>query len=126
MASQDPKTFLWSNIALLMGTGPPTVDAVQRKTQVGRGTVQRIKEGSTSTGTDTLLAIADAFGVEPWELLHPQLGKQTATLVANNPHPHPTAHRGGFFMRIPISRIYISSHDMRNKSQMCLLNRTHL
>ena len=83
MASQDPKTFLWSNIALLMGTGSPTVDAVQRKTQVGRGTVQRIKEGSTSTGTDTLLAIADAFGVEPWELLHPQLGKQTANLVAN-------------------------------------------
>ena len=83
MASQDPKTFLFSNIALLMGTGSPTVDAVQRKTQVGRGTVQRIKEGSTSTGTDTLLAIADAFGVEPWELLHPQLGKQTANLVAN-------------------------------------------
>lgn len=82
MASQDPKTFLWSNIALLMGTGSPTVDAVQRKTQVGRGTVQRIKEGSTSTGTDTLLAIADAFGVEPWELLQPQLGKQTATLGA--------------------------------------------
>ena len=50
---------------------------------LGRGTVQRIKEGSTSTGTDTLLAIADAFGVEPWELLHPQLGKQTANLVAN-------------------------------------------
>ena len=83
MASQDPKTFLWSNIALLMGTGSPTVDAVQRKTQVGRGTVQRIKEGSTSTGTDTLLAIADAFGVEPWELLQPQLGKKTATLDAN-------------------------------------------
>ena len=83
MASQDPKTFLWSNIALLMGTGSPTVDAVQRKTQVGRGTVQRIKEGSTSTGTDTLLAIADAFGVEPWELLQPQLGKQTANLGAN-------------------------------------------
>ena len=68
---------------MLMGTGSPTVDAVQRKTQVGRGTVQRIKEGSTSTGTDTLLAIADAIGVEPWELLHPQLGKQTANLVAN-------------------------------------------
>ena len=68
---------------MLMGTGSPTVDAVQRKTQVGRGTVRRIKEGSTSTGTDTLLAIADAFGVEPWELLHPQLGKQTANLVAN-------------------------------------------
>ena len=58
MASQDPKTFLWSNIALLMGTASPTVDAVQRKTQVGRGTVQRIKEGSTSTGTDTLLEYA--------------------------------------------------------------------
>ena len=68
---------------MLMGTGSPTVDAVQRKTQVGRGTVQRIKEGSTSTGTDTLLAIADAFGVEPWELLQPQLGKQTANLGAN-------------------------------------------
>ena len=83
MASQDPKTFLSGNIALLMGTGSPTGDAVQRKTQVGRGTVQRIKEGSTSTGTDTLLAIADAFGVEPGELRHPQLGKQTANLVAN-------------------------------------------
>ncbi len=72
---------------MLMGTGSPTVDAVQRKTQVGRGTVQRIKEGSTSTGTDTLLAIADAFGVEPWELLRPQLGKQTANLGANKATP---------------------------------------
>lgn len=63
-----------------MGPESPTVDAVQRRTKVGRGTVQRIKEGETSIGTDKLLAIADAFNVEPWTLLHPTLDETVRNL----------------------------------------------
>ena len=60
----------------------PTVDAVQLKTKVGRGTVQRIKEGQTSVGTDKLLAIAEAFGVEVWQLLRPDLKSQNSLAPA--------------------------------------------
>lgn len=77
MRVTDPKTYLWHNICLLMKCNAPTVDAVQLKIKVGRGTVQRIKEGQTSIGTDTLLAIAEAFNLELWELLQPDLTTQT-------------------------------------------------
>lgn len=73
MPAIDPKDYLWRNICSLMGDPEPTVDSVQAKTGVGRGTVQRIKEGQTSVGTDKLTQIAEAFGLEAWQLLVPGL-----------------------------------------------------
>ena len=86
MLVTDPKTYLWHNICLLMKCDSPTVDAVQLKTKIGRGTVQRIKEGQTSIGTDKLLAIAEAFDIELSKLLQPDLKPQTPS-----PAPLPAA-----------------------------------
>ena len=55
----------------------PSVDAVQKKTGIGRGSVQRIREGKTSIGTDIIQAVADAFGVQQWEMLVPSSQDQT-------------------------------------------------
>lgn len=78
MAVTDPKDYLWKNVCFLMGwregDPEPTIDAVQiRLKEIGRGTVQRIKEGSTSIGTDKLVQIAGAFNLEAWQLLVPGL-----------------------------------------------------
>lgn len=69
----DPKSYLWDNLCALMRVDNPSVDAVQRKTKVGRGTIQRIKEGQTSVGLDNLDRIASAFQVSVWQLLVPEL-----------------------------------------------------
>lgn len=71
MTPKDPKSYLWQNIASLMRIPAPSVDAVQSKTKVGRGTIQRIKEGETSVGVDTLQSIAKAFSIEVWQLMVP-------------------------------------------------------
>ena len=73
MAAIDPKDYLWKNICSLMGNDAPTVDVVQERLDVGRGTVQRIKKGETSVGTDILVQIAGKFGLEAWQLLVPGL-----------------------------------------------------
>ena len=90
MLVADPKTYLWQNICLLMKSESPTVDAVQLKTKVGRGTVQRIKEGQTSIGTDKLLAIAEAFDIKLSELLQPDLKPQIQSTASTLPYPAPS------------------------------------
>ena len=73
MTAPDPKTFLWDNLCTLMNVSAPSIDAVTRQTKIGRGTVQRIKEGNTSVGINVLRTIAERFKVEPWQLLAPSL-----------------------------------------------------
>ena len=66
----DPKTFLWGNICRLAGIGEsPSLDDVQARVGVGRGTVQRIKEGESATRLSSLTAIAEKLDVPTWRLL---------------------------------------------------------
>jgi transcriptional regulator with XRE-family HTH domain len=69
----DPQTYLWRNICALMGYASgerePSIDVVTARVGVGRGTVQRIKEGSAATRLDSLATIADKLGVPVWRLL---------------------------------------------------------
>ena len=46
-----------------------------------------------------------------------RLEQELRELQAENPYSRttPTAHRGGFFMRIPVSRIYGSSQKLQDK-----------
>ena len=82
----DPKTYLWKNICTLLRLTDPPIDAVQRLVKVGRGTVQRIKEGETSVGLDVITQIAANLRVEPWQLLVPDLkADELPSLV----HPAP-------------------------------------
>lgn len=63
--------ILWANITRrLQLDGRPRIgiNEVHRQTKVGRGTIQRIKEGGNVT-LDSLQAVADALRVEPWQLL---------------------------------------------------------
>ncbi len=40
---------------------------------IANGTAQRIKESNTSIGIDMVAKVAKAFGLEPWQLLVPNL-----------------------------------------------------
>lgn len=59
-----------------MGEPDPSIRSVTKKTGVGQGTIQRIKEGSTSVGLDVITSIASSFGLEPWQLLVSGLDSQ--------------------------------------------------
>lgn len=74
MTAPDPKSFLWGNLCTLMGDPAPSIDAVRLRAKIGRGTVQRIKEGGTSVGIDVLATIAGEFKIDTWQLLAPSLG----------------------------------------------------
>lgn len=73
--AHDPRAYLWTNVCALMGQAAPSINTVQARTKIGRGTVQRIRDRDTGTRLDSLIAIADAFGVEVWQLVHPTLGR---------------------------------------------------
>lgn len=73
VALVDPRTFLWANICALMRNKEPSLDAVVEATGVGRGTVQRIRDGEAATRLTSLNAIAEAFDIEVWQLLVPGL-----------------------------------------------------
>lgn len=73
MSSLNPMPFLWKNICALMGSEAPSVDAVQKRVKVGRGIVQRIREDKTNVQVESIRAIAQAFGLEAWQLLVPNL-----------------------------------------------------
>lgn len=69
MTDDNPIPHLWGNICELMGSDSPSLDDVASKTGVGRGTVQRIKNGETNIQTKNLAAIARAFGLSLWQLM---------------------------------------------------------
>lgn len=74
----DPKSYIWANISALAGETEAKIDDVFRRVtdrypDIGRGTIQRIKEGKTNPRIDTLAVIADAFGVSVSALLDPRL-----------------------------------------------------
>lgn len=78
MSTRDPKTFIWNNICALLGYSAdarPSIDAVMQKTKVkvGRGSVQRLREGTSTTYLDTVTEFARALKVEVWQLLVPDL-----------------------------------------------------
>jgi transcriptional regulator with XRE-family HTH domain len=74
---------LWANICSLMGSDAPSLDAVAKLTKVGRGTVQRIKDGQTNIEAKNIALIAEAFSLEAWQLLVPDLdAKNKPTLGA--------------------------------------------
>lgn len=80
----DPKTYLWDNIRQLMGVPKGEnlpIDAVQRRTGVGRGTVQRIRAGEAATQLDSLTAIATKLGVPTWRLLQQGGGLSSRALL---------------------------------------------
>lgn len=83
--------FVWANLARLMGTDDPSIDAVKRRTKVGRGTIQRIKEGGNME-LNSLAQLARDFRVHPWQLLAPPATSGPAATDATEPAPRYTVH----------------------------------
>jgi DNA-binding Xre family transcriptional regulator len=76
MSKKDSKQVLWENVSRLMKAhyGKENLTRLSQDAGIGPGTCTRIKEKSTSVGTDVLEAVAKALKVQPWELLMPGLG----------------------------------------------------
>lgn len=66
-----PRRILWRNLCALMGTQEPTIPALVKKTQVGQGTIQRIRDMDVSVGIDIVQRMAEQFGLDAWQLLAP-------------------------------------------------------
>ena len=63
------------NLTLLMksSNAAGSDEKLARRSGVGRGTVQRARRGEVSLSIGNLERLADAFGLEPWQLLIPGL-----------------------------------------------------
>lgn len=73
MAQDDSKAFLWAAVQALMNKhfGDENLNRLARVAKFGPGTASRLKAQATSVGLDTLDKLAQAFSVEPWQLLVP-------------------------------------------------------
>lgn len=83
MGKQTTTQVLAANLKTLMARvgAPSSAPAVEEATKVkgglkvGRSTVQRILKAETPVNLDYVESLAKVFGVQPWELLHPSMGK---------------------------------------------------
>lgn len=68
-----PRDVLAENLRVLMTRHPAlnTVRKLSEHSGVPNGTVGRVCRGDVNLGVDYLEPLADAFGVEPWQLLRP-------------------------------------------------------
>lgn len=73
MRTTDYKLLLWANVSALMIAkyGKENLTRLAADSGVGPGTMTRIKEAQTSVGLDVIEKIATVFGIEPWQLMHP-------------------------------------------------------
>ena len=76
MPKPTTKNILWTNVLALMEHHyeRENLTRLARETKIGPGTTTRIKVQNTSVGIEVLELIADRFGVQPWQLLAPELG----------------------------------------------------
>ena len=87
--AEQPSDYLWQNLCALTGLTDPSVDVMHKALHgcVSRGTVQRIKERDGHRATDVLRNIAQALGVEVWQLLVPGVGRESLPTVNAQPRP---------------------------------------
>jgi len=67
----DLRQILGANVTRMMEATDSLKTQMQLKAKAGIGqrTVGRIKKGLNPTNVDTIQALAEAFGVAPWEML---------------------------------------------------------
>lgn len=82
----DSKKVLWENVLSLMVDRykKENLTKLAKDSGIGPGTMTRIKEQETSVGVDTLEKLAVVAKVEPWQLLHPSMGKSNDS-ASNQP-----------------------------------------
>jgi hypothetical protein len=69
------KKVLWENVSALMRRryGTENLNQLARDAGFGPATSQRIKDGQTSVGLEVVQQAAEAFGLQGWQLLYPDL-----------------------------------------------------
>lgn len=87
IAGHARRQFL-ANLALLMerflGYPPGSkggINALARRVGISTGNIDRWKHRDTSATLDMVERIADAFGLEPWQILAPRLGADLARIT---------------------------------------------
>lgn len=73
MEQPSSKASLWNAVGALMRKrfGGENLNRLAREAKFGLATASRMKAQETSVGLETLDKLADAFDVEPWQLLVP-------------------------------------------------------
>lgn len=87
MPLHNSKPVLWGNVVTLMQQqfGGENLNRLAREAKLSPATASRIKAMETSVGLDVLDQLATVFGVEPWQLLHPDLNPGAAPLEGDSP-----------------------------------------
>ncbi len=72
----ETRKILAGNVKKLMDNSPDLASQgkVHRRGKISQSTVDRILGAETSAQIDTVDKVARAFGVEAWQLLHPDMG----------------------------------------------------
>jgi hypothetical protein len=75
-AMEGTRLILWANLSALMKAkwGKENLTQLRLKAGVGASAMSEMKEGTRSVGTDVLDKLAEAFDVQPYQLLMPDLG----------------------------------------------------
>lgn len=73
------------------------------------GTAQRVLGGQTSVGLDIVAELAEAFGVQPWQLLTPGLQPGSPPGLTADPTawPFEMVDRSGYAALLPEDRAYV-------------------
>lgn len=95
MEKQDIRKIISANVKALLrheqradAGWEPGPSALMRK-NFANGTAQRILAGETSYGVEMVDRIAEAFGVEPWQLLVPDLDVADRPFLSDAPAEWP-------------------------------------
>lgn len=78
-----PRDILRANLKALMSTHQEldTIVKVSERSGVSKGVVERMTKAEANTGVDHLQGIAQAFGLEVWQLMVPNLEPTNAPVL---------------------------------------------
>lgn len=91
--------ILASNISRNIGPGRKfaTILDLEKRSGVGKSTIDRIRKGETSARIDNLEALATAFGLSAWQLLVPELDPKTPPAIEGDGLPQKAREMVGLF-----------------------------
>ena len=77
-----PRDILAQNLRAFMASRPDlnTLPKITARCGVSNGTLDRIRRAAVSTRVDEIARLAEAFGIEPWEMLRPHGARSISPL----------------------------------------------
>jgi hypothetical protein len=114
-----PRDVLAENLRKLMAA-TPSLNTFSQITKAGggsNGTLDRIRRRTTSTSIDNLEPLARVFGIEPWQLLVPNLmvstGPDGMPLLHTVEWPFPAVNPARFYALPEADRGYVQRRLMQ-------------